>query len=446
MAIKLSSKAAAPKKAAPRKAPPKAKITQKAAAEKFPGAHADTARFMATFQKDNNVRVQTAAQVKTPYFLRRPTGILSLDVALGGGFQAGGCIEIYGPESAGKTFLLYCTCGQVQRNYGDDTRILIFKTEMREDKDFARLGGLCVRYSEDEISEMDEIRVAKLRMPTFSAEELDDLRMQVGDIVYVSGKTSEKGFDAIVRALDAEGDDRPGGLFQVVGIDSMGALLTETVEEGDVGDSHYAGGGSSRVVTQFMNKIYPRLNLDKVDGSQVETTLIGVNQMRSAMGKATASKYAGDTEKPAMGAWAWKHGQLVSLKLDKSGMFQNEAGGDSTGHTVKWRTRKGKAGTHDGLRGEYDYWHFERTRPVFWRDVQSQWLGGIAIQEDLVETAKKFEVIQSSGAWFTFEFDGKVYKEQGKDALALIVAGNPEIEAFLREETLRAAKIMARYR
>lgn len=437
---KTKKKATSKKPAVKKGAPAKAKATPE-----IIGAHPETAAFLAQFAKDNDVQIQTAAQAQTPYFLRRSTGITGLDIALGGGFQAGGCVEIFGPESAGKTHLGYKTCAQVQRIYGDDTRILIFKTEMREDKDFARLSGLCVSYSETEISEMDRIRVADYKMPSFSAEELDDLRKQIGDVVYLTTSTSEHGFNAVVQALDAPGVN-PGGLFQIVMIDSLGALLTKAVEEGGVEDAHYAGGGTSRVVTQFMNKVFPRLNMDKKDGSMTETTIIGINQMRAVMGKTSPnSKFAGETEKQAMSAWAWKHGLLVSLRLDKSGFF-GVAGEDAAGHSVKWRTKKGKAGTHDGLRGEYDYWHFPRMRPVFWSDVTDRFLGGVALHEDLRDTAKKLGVITVSGSWLSFTVGGQEYREQGEDKMAILIAQNPEVELALREGTLRAANVMARYR
>lgn len=445
-----TKKASTKKKAATKKAATKNNTGPSARAAKKSGSgggtnaagrarNADTAAFIQRFAKKSLVQVQTADTARSPYWLRRPTGILSLDIALGGGFHAGGTGEIWGPESAGKTFLTYLTAREVQKNYGEDSRILIFKTEMREDKDFARRAGLVVAYNGEEIEEMQKIRKDRFGYPDFTKEELEDLQMQVGDILYVTAATADHGFDAIVESLDAN-------IFQLVIVDSLGALLTKSVEEGATGDAHYAGGGSSRAITQFMNKVYPRLIMDRADGTMNETTVLGINQVRAKMGGGGNSKFAGANEKRAADAWAWRHGQMISLRIDKGTRFKVEKDPESKGHEVRWRTEKGKGGTHDGLVGTYDYWHFERKRPVFLRDAEEDWQGGVAYQEDLVAAAKAHGVIEVNGAWYTMELGGEVHRAQGEAAFAQILADHPELGVELREETLRAAQIMARFR
>ena len=441
----MAAKKKATKKAA------KADQQEETPARKMAGArHDDTAAFLEKFKQRKTIQIKSARDTRSPYFLRRPTGICSLDLALAGGFPAGSIVEVWGPESSGKTFLSYLTAAKLQRNYGDDSRILIFKTEMREDKDFARLAGLCVAYSADEIEEMDRARVERLRLPAFSSEDIDDLQMEIGDIIYLTAATAEHGFDTIVDALEAN-------LFQLAIIDSVGALLTETVEKGSVGDAHYAGGGSSRAVTQFMNQVFPRLIMDRADGSMVETTILGINQIRAKMDvSAFESKFPGAKEKPAMAAWAWKHGQQISLKLTKSGKFTEEKGGDSEGHSVTWQTMKGKAGTHDGLRGSYDFWHVPRSRPVFWRDVQrglipdihgnEEWIGGIAWHPDLIETGKKVGLIDLRGAHHYMEINGEQYKGTSAANFEEVIAGVPGLDDLMYEEIMRSAGIMAHYR
>ena len=98
-------------------------------------------------------QVRMAGSVSVPYHLRRPTGVMSLDLGLGGGWAAGGLSQVYGPGSAGKTHLTFRTAAEVQRNYGDDALIAIACSEIRVDKGFARRSRMCIAYSEEEIAE-----------------------------------------------------------------------------------------------------------------------------------------------------------------------------------------------------------------------------------------------------------------------------------------------------
>lgn len=439
---KKTTKKTTAKKKVTKKAPSKAKTekTEKSKKSKFKTKSELTKKWLekvnASRAYAGKSQIRTADQVKTPYALRRSTGIIGLDLEIGGGFPAGGCIEIHGPESSGKTFLFYHTCGALQRIYGEETRIAIFKTENRQEKDFARLSGFCIAYAEEEIDEMNEIRKS-FGEPGFTEEEVEDLRTQIGDTVIITAANADTGLQIVKDGLQEN-------IFQLIGIDSLGALLTSDVEKGSVSDSHYAG--PSRIMTQFQNQIYPLLTMDLPDGSMRETTLIGINQMRANVGG--NSRFAKD--KPGMGAWAWKHGQLVNLKLEKMGKIWEGEKHKSpvVGHIVRWETVKGKAGTHDGKKGEYEYYHFPRMTPVFWKDLQETCYGGPGIYEDLFATAKKFEVIEVSGSWYAWtSSDGKLtHRCQGGDVMARWIAENPDAEREIRNQLIRAANLLVRYK
>jgi RecA/RadA recombinase len=420
------------KKSAAKKAPAKAKIRTK---------NKDVAEWLEDVNKDRSLKgkaeVKTADKVQTPYALRRETGILGLDLlGLGGGWPAGGCVEIHGPESSGKTFLVNHTCGMIQKNYGDEARIAIFSTELRPDKGFMRLANFCVAYSDKEIEEMELIRKS-YGQPPFTKEEVLDLKLQIGDVIIISAATAESGFDVVVKGLKR-------GIFQLVVIDSLGALLTAAVDEGSVGDSHYAG--PSRIVTQFQNKIYPLFTMDRPDGTMLETTLIGINQMRANVGGGRFD----DKNKPGMGAWAWKHGQLINLRLEKGRkIYSGEKKAENfVGHMVRWDTVKGKAGTHDGKIGSYGYWHFPKMMPVFWKDVQETCYGGPGIFEDLVETAVTLGVIEVAGSWLAFDNemdDSLSFRSQGKDPMAQFFAENPDAAQHAKDLCRREAGLLSRY-
>lgn len=271
--------------------------SSKAPAKKQMGA---TAQFLERMNKDRRFKgkaqIKMANEIRTPYALRRPTGVLSLDIAMGGGFHAGGAVEMYGAQSAGKTFLMWKTFARNQELHGDDSRVVLLSTELRPDKGQARLAGFCVAYSEEEIQEMEEIRILNGYEP-FTEEEKNDLRKKIGDFVCITGVTADVGLDALVEALRE-------GIFQIAAIDSLGSLLTKAVDEGDVGDAHYAG--PSRIMTQFQNKVAPLYSLDRPDGSMLETTLLGINQVRCV-----ASSELVVTERGIVSAWEARNDSTI---------------------------------------------------------------------------------------------------------------------------------------
>ena len=432
-----------PPKRAAKKAPTK-KLTKrqaaKKAAEEKTGANGatDIQSWLEKVQKlpkfKGTVQISRASDVSVPYRLRRNTGVFRVDRALGGGFHAGGNSQVYGGESSGKTFLAYLAAGNVQRNYGDAAAILVVNTEVRPDKTFARRAGFRVAYSQDEIDHFSNLRKDRGQEP-FTKEQLHDLTYQPGTVLVASGSTGEKALEAAYETLKL-------GLFQLVIIESLGALLPQDQEDGEVGDRTY--GGSSVMLTQFMNKVYPLFMLDRGDGSMLETTILGINQVREIMSYTGRGK----TTKPAAGARAWRHAQLVSLELSKSAGIRAVANGPFIGHEVKWEITKGKAGTHDGKKGSYSYFHVPKDDPAFWSDVElnsTQW--GIDQITDLVEGAAEVGAIEVSGSWYKWEEGGQlIVRAQGKDAFAEHIVNDPELEAMLWDCSMRRANLPVRYK
>ena len=392
-------------------------------------------------------QVEYASNLSTPYYLRRPTGILGLDLATGGGFHAGGHSEIHGSESVGKTGLAFKTAGMVQKHYGDDANILIVSTEIRTDKTYARKNGFRMAYSEDEIEHYEKVR-EKRGLPEFTDEEVADLRSEVGKVVSVTGSTGEKALDVAYEALAA-------GLFQLLIIESLGALLSSDQEAGDVGDRTY--GGSSVMLTSFMNKVYPLFIMDRiveegegrkkkvVSRSMLETTVIGINQARAEIGGAPR----GPKTHAAAGAYAWKHAQLVSLELYKSSPITGKSGGPHIGREVRWKIIKGKAGTHDGKTGVYDFYHMPKDDPIFWNEVElngSQW--GVDRITEMITTAAELGVIERAGSWYTWnnEEGNLIARGQGASALADILVNEDEMQDLLLDQCYAAAALPVRFR
>jgi RecA/RadA recombinase len=379
------------------------------------------------------VQVSMAGDLNTPYYLRRPTGVIGLDLALGGGFHAGGCVQVFGPESVGKTFLAYRTAGEVQRNYGEDASILIVCTEIRPDKTFMRKAGCCVAYSPEEVVLFEEARL-KDNLPPFTAEEKADLMTGIGAIVVEKAATGDELLNVVIQALK---DD----MFQLIIIESLGAMLTPDQDAGYVGDRTY--GGTAGILTTFMNKIYPLYMVDRPDGSMLETTIIGVNQARAEINAAPH----GPKYHAAAGAYAWRHAQLASVSLTKSSVIDKE--NPDLGRSIRWEIVKGKAGTHDGKKGIYNFYHVPKYEPILWSTVQREGLSwGVDGIADLVSTATSLAVVKVGGSWLSFENDKgeSMLRCQGADKFVDALVADPELEKKVREECYRRAQIPVKFR
>lgn len=160
-----------------------------------------------------------------------PTGILELDRALGvGGFPRGRIIEIYGPESSGKTTVALHAIAETQKNGGLTAFV---DAEHALDPVYARALGVDV------------------------------------DNLYVSQPNSGE------EALDiAEALGRSGALDLIV-VDSVSALVPRAEIEGLMGESHV--GLQARLMSQAMRKLAPTM-------FKSNTTLLFINQLRQKVG------------------------------------------------------------------------------------------------------------------------------------------------------------------
>src|SRR6266545_838150 len=160
-----------------------------------------------------------------------PTGSISLDVALGiGGLPRGRIVEIYGPESSGKTTVALHAVAQAQATGGIAAFI---DAEHALDPDYARALGV----------DTDALLV--------SQPDTGEQALEIADMLVRSG------------ALD------------VIVIDSVAALVPRAEIEGEMGDSHV--GLQARLMSQALRKITGALN-------NSGTTAIFINQLREKIG------------------------------------------------------------------------------------------------------------------------------------------------------------------
>jgi recombination protein RecA len=160
-----------------------------------------------------------------------PTGALSLDLALGiGGVPRGRVVEIFGPESSGKTTLALHIIAEAQRNGGGAAFI---DAEHALDPIYAKAIGV----------DIDELLI--------SQPDTGEQALEIADMLIRSG------------ALD------------VVVIDSVAALVPRAELEGDMGDTHM--GLQARLMSQALRKLAGSIN-------RSNTTAIFINQLREKIG------------------------------------------------------------------------------------------------------------------------------------------------------------------
>lgn len=160
-----------------------------------------------------------------------PTGSLALDFALGiGGVPRGRVIEIYGPESSGKTTLATHIIAEAQK-----------------------LGGICAFIDAEH---------------AFDASYAQKLGVNIDDLYVAQPDTGEQALDicdTLVRSA----------ALDVVVVDSVAALVPKAEIEGDMGDSHM--GLQARLMSQALRKLTGTI-------SRTRTVVIFINQLRDKIG------------------------------------------------------------------------------------------------------------------------------------------------------------------
>ena len=210
-----------------------------------------------------------------------PTGILSLDVALGiGGVPRGRIVEIYGPESSGKTTLAQHIIAEAQRKGGIAAFI---DAEHALDPEYAKNLGV----------------------------NIDELLLSQPD----TGEQALEITEELVRS----------GAIDVIVIDSVAALVPKAEIDGEMGDSHM--GLQARLMSQALRK------LTGIVG-KTRTTVVFINQLRQKIGI-----MFGNPE-TTTGGNALKY--YASLRLDIRKIETLKRDGQEYGNRVKVKVVKNK--------------------------------------------------------------------------------------------------------
>ncbi|MBR4719842.1 MAG: recombinase RecA [Lachnospiraceae bacterium] len=284
-----------------------------------------------------------------------PTGSLSLDIALGlGGIPKGRIVEIYGPESSGKTTVTLHMIAEVQKRGGIAGFI---DAEHALDPVYARNIGV----------------------------DIDNLYISQPD----NGEQALEITETMVRS----------GAVDIIVVDSVAALVPKAEIDGDMGDSHV--GLQARLMSQALRKLTAVI-------SKSNCTVIFINQLREKVGV-----MFGNPE-TTTGGRALKF--YSSVRLDVRRIEALKQGGEVIGNRTRVKVVKNKIAP-----------------PFKEAEFDIMFGKGISMVGDIVDLATNIDVINKSGAWYSYN---------GQK----IGQGRENTKAYLEKDTEMLKEVEARVR
>jgi recombination protein RecA len=285
-----------------------------------------------------------------------PSGSLSIDLALGvGGYPRGRVIEVFGPESSGKTTLTLHAIAEAQKLGGTAAFI---DAEHALDANYARKLGV----------------------------DVDNLLVSQPD----SGEQALEIAEVLIRS----------GAIDIVVIDSVAALVPRAELEGEMGEAQM--GLQARLMSQALRKLTGIVSKSK-------TCLIFINQIREKIGV-----MFGNPE-TTTGGRALKF--YSSVRVDVRRIASIKEGDEVTGSRTKAKIVKNKVAP-PFREAEFDIMYGQ----------------GISREGDLLDLAVDKNIVDKSGAWFSFQGERL---GQGRDNAKVFLKDNPDyrgrIELALRE-------------
>lgn len=281
------------------------------------------------------------------------TGALSLDIALGiGGVPRGRIVEVFGPESSGKTTVALHIVAEAQKAGGEAAFI---DAEHALDPAYAKKLGV----------------------------DIDNLIVAQPD----TGEQALEIAEALVRS----------GAIDVIVIDSVAALVPKAEIDGEMGDAHV--GLQARLMSQALRKLAGVINKSK-------TTAIFINQLREKVG----IMFGNPETTP--GGRALKF--YASVRLDVRRIESLKQGNDIVGNRTKVKVVKNKVAP-PFKEAEFDIMYGE----------------GISREGNILDTGVNIDVVQKSGAWFSF---GDTRLGQGRENSKVFLKENPDIAKLIESK------------
>lgn len=274
------------------------------------------------------------------------TGSLSLDIALGiGGLPRGRIVEIFGPESSGKTTLSLHCIAEGQKNGGN---VAFIDVEHALDPTYAAALGV----------------------------DVDSLLVSQPD----TGEDALEIAEALIRS----------GAIDVIVIDSVAALVPKAEIEGEMGDSHV--GLHARLMSQALRKLAGAI-------SKSNCVAIFINQLREKVGVVYGNPEV------TTGGRALKF--YSSVRIDIRRIETIKVNGEMIGSRTKAKVVKNKMAP-PFREAEFDIMYGE----------------GISRIGELLDLAVNADIVQKSGAWFSYN---GTRLGQGRDKVKELLKENTEL-------------------
>ncbi|MFN0245447.1 MAG: recombinase RecA [Kofleriaceae bacterium] len=284
-----------------------------------------------------------------------PSGSLGLDIALGiGGLPRGRIVEIYGPESSGKTTLTLHIVAEAQKR-----------------------GGVCAFIDAEHA--LDVSYAKKLGVKT------EELLVSQPDC----GEQALEIADMLVRS----------NAIDVIIIDSVAALTPKAELEGEMGDAHV--GLQARLMSQALRKLTGAI-------ARSRTMVVFINQIRMKIGVMFGSP------ETTTGGNALKFYASCRLDIRRVGALKKDE--DVIGNRTRVKVVKNKMA------------------PPF-KEVEFDILygHGISREGDLVDLASEANIVDKSGAWFSFNGERI---GQGRENAKTFLAEHPEVYNAIEAKVL----------
>ncbi len=281
------------------------------------------------------------------------SGSLTLDIALGvGGYPKGRIIEIFGPESSGKTTIALQAIAAVQKNKGRAAFI-------------------------DAEHALDPVYASKLGV------DINELLLSQPD----TGEQALEICDALVKS----------NAIDLIVIDSVAALVPQAEIDGEMGDSHI--GLQARLMSQALRKLSGNM-------SKTKTTAIFINQLREKVGI-----LFGNPE-TTPGGRALKFYSSVRLDVRKGEQIKNSD--QILGNKMNIKVVKNKVAP-----------------PFKSACVDLLYGEGISKEGEIVDLATELNIIEKSGAWYSYK-EEKI--GQGKENVRALLKTDLKLKEDLEKQ------------